>query len=160
MCSRSASSAPTAIVQTETITRADPFNVDQFLARPLIARVATTGPTVRPVWYLWEEHAFWWLTGSWSRLQTILEDDARAALVVDTCDLETGEILQVVAKGTVEVLDFDSERARRWGSRYLGPDERAWGRFREGVFEDRSTRFVRLAPASLRAKDLSYSPAS
>lgn len=125
----------------------------------MIARVATTGPTVRPVWYLWEERAFWWLTGSWSRLQTILERDARVALVVDTCDLETGEVLQVVAKGKVEVRDFDLERARRWGSRYLGPDERAWGRFREGVFDDPSTRFLRLAPASLRAKDLSYSPA-
>lgn len=140
-------------------SRADPFDLDAFLARPLLARVATNGPTIRPLWYLWEERAFWWLTGSWSRLQAILERDARVALVVDTCDLETGEVLQVVAKGTVDVLNFDLERARRWGSRYLGPDERAWGRFRAGVFDEPSTRVLRLAPASLRAKDLSYSPA-
>lgn len=147
-------------LEGDAITRADPFDLDAFLARPLLARVAMNGPTVRPVWYLWEEHAFWWLTGSWSRLQAILERDARAALVVDTCDLETGEVLQVVAKGMVDVLDFDLERARRWGTRYLGLDERAWGRFRAAVFGDPSTRFLRLAPASLRAKDLSYSPAS
>ncbi len=133
--------------------------MDAFLARPLTARVATAGPMLRPVWYLWEQRAFWWLTGRWSRLRTILEQDPRVALCVDTCDLESGEILQVVAKGAVEVLDFDPERARRWGSRYLGPDERAWGRFREGVFDDPTTRFLRLAPTSLRAKDLSYSPA-
>lgn len=144
----------------DAITRADPFDLDAFLARPLVARVATTGPTVRPVWYLWEEAAFWWLTGSWSRLSSLLEGDARVALVVDTCDLETGEVLQVVAEGTLDDRDFDLERARRWGTRYLGPDERAWGRFRAAVFDDPSTRFLRLAPASLRAKDLSYSPAS
>ncbi len=34
---------------------ADPFDVDAFLAQPLIARGATVGPTVRPVWYIWEE---------------------------------------------------------------------------------------------------------
>src|SRR5690348_15522230 len=37
-------------------------NLDDFLARPLVARVATHGPTVQPVWYIFEERAFWWLT--------------------------------------------------------------------------------------------------
>ena len=32
----------------------DDFDVDEFLAQPLVARVATNGPTVRPVWFLWE----------------------------------------------------------------------------------------------------------
>ncbi|CAM5274868.1 hypothetical protein SPURM210S_06182 [Streptomyces purpurascens] len=35
------------------------FDVDAFLRRPLTARLATNGPTVRPVWFLWEEDAFW-----------------------------------------------------------------------------------------------------
>jgi len=39
-----------------------------------------------------------------------------------------------------------------------GPDERSWGRFQAGVFEDPTTRFMRLAPATLRARDLSYVP--
>jgi nitroimidazol reductase NimA-like FMN-containing flavoprotein (pyridoxamine 5'-phosphate oxidase superfamily) len=37
------------------------FDLDAFLGQSLVARVATvgrTGPTVRPLWYLWEEHAF------------------------------------------------------------------------------------------------------
>ena len=138
------------------------FDLDGFLGQPLVARVATAGPggpSVRPVWYLWEERAFWWLTGGWSRLPVILERDPGVALVVDTCDLQAGEVLQVIARGSGEVLAFDAERARRWGRRYLGPDERAWGRFQEGVFRDPTTRFVRLAPTSLRARDLSYSPA-
>ena len=137
---------------------ADGFDLDGFLGQPLVARVATVGPTVRPVWYLWEERAFWWLTGGWSRLAAIAERDPAVALVVDTCDLQTGVVLQVTASGAVEQLPFDADRARRWGRRYLGPDERSWGRFQSGVFEDPTTRFMRLAPATLRARDLSYVP--
>lgn len=134
----------------------DDFDLDVFLSQPLVAHVATSGPTVRPVWYLWEERAFWWLTGDWSRLPALLERDARVALVVDTCDLATGIVLQVVARGSAEVLPFDRERARRWGSRYLGPDERHWSRFSDGVLHEPSTRFVRLSPTTLSARDLSY----
>ena len=134
------------------------FALDAFLSQRLVARVAASGPSVRPVWYLWEERAFWWLTGGWSRLPALLARDPRIALVVDTCDLATGCVLQVLARGSAELLPFDVQRARRWGSRYLGPDERRWGRFADGVFHDASTRFVRLAPTTLRARDLSYSP--
>jgi len=132
------------------------FDLDVYLAQPLIARLATNGPSVRPVWYLWEESAFWWLTGGWSALGKLLTDDPRVALTVDTCDLLTGTVLQVIARGKAELLPFDPERARRWGSRYLGSDESHWGRFATGVFEDSSTRFVRSKPTSLVARDLSY----
>jgi hypothetical protein len=47
---------------------AHPFDIDAFLAQPLVARVATNGPTVRPVWFLWEEGAFRILTGPWTKL--------------------------------------------------------------------------------------------
>ncbi len=40
------------------------FDLDVFLEQPLVARLATAGPLIRPVWFLWEEKAFWWLTGS------------------------------------------------------------------------------------------------
>ncbi len=77
----------------------DDFDVDDFLAQPLVARVATNGPTVRPVWFLWEDGAFWWLTGSWSHLVEHLHDDPAVALVIDTCDLVTGQVRQVQAWG-------------------------------------------------------------
>jgi Pyridoxamine 5'-phosphate oxidase len=115
----------------------DGFDLDRFLGRPLLARVATIGrrgPTVRPLWYLWEEQAFWWLTGGWSKLGALVERDPRVALVVDTCDLDRGEVLQVTARGTAQIRPFDTDRARRWGRRYLGPDERHWRRFRGDVW--------------------------
>lgn len=142
-----------------TWTVDDGFDLDGFLGQPLVARVATigkTGPSVRPVWYLWEGRAFWWLTGGWSGLGQLLERDPRVALVVDTCDLKRGEVLQVTARGRAELHPFEADRARRWGRRYLGPDESDWRRFQGEVFDDPTSRFVALAPTVLRARDLSY----
>ena len=138
----------------------DGFDLDAFLSAPLVARVATARPSVTPVWYLWEHHAFWWLTGGRSSLPALIERDPRVAMVVDTCDLGSGSVLQVVARGSAELLAFDADRARRWGRRYLGEDESHWGRFADGVFHDPSTRFVRLTPTTLRARDLSFEPAT
>lgn len=133
------------------------FDLEGFLAQPLVARVATAGPTIRPVWYLWEEGCFWWLTGRWARLSELLRENPRIALVVDTCDLDAGRVLQVIASGEAEILPFDPHRARRKLVRYLGPDEGLWDkRFTTGTFEEPSTRFARLAPTALRARELSF----
>jgi hypothetical protein len=86
----------------------------------------------------------------------VLERETRVALVVDTCDLDRGEVLQVTARGDAELHPFDADRARRWGRRYLGPDESHWRRFQASVFDDPETRFVALEPTVLRARDLSY----
>jgi len=138
---------------------AAPFDVDAFLAQPLVARLAAAGPTVRPIWFLWEDAAFWWLTGGWSRIPALLERDPAVSLVVDTCDLSTGRTLQVTASGRAEVVAFDPARARRKLVRYLGSDEDRWDeRFRSGTFDDPSTRWARLVPDRLVVRDVSFSP--
>ncbi len=134
------------------------FPLDDFLAEPLVARVAAAGPTIFPVWFLWEDASFWWLTGEWSRLPRILARDPAVALAVDTCELESGRVLQVIARGDAELMPFERDRARRILARYLGPNEDAWDpeRFVAGTLESSTTRFVRLRPLDLRARDLSY----
>ena len=138
------------------------FDVDEFLARPLTARVATNGPTVRPAWYLWEDGAFWILTGPWARLLSRVRADPALALVVDECDLSTGRIRQVIGRGSAEVLAFDVARGRRKLARYLGDDEERWDqRFRRYLHDDpaeQGTAWLRLRPSSLVARDLSYTP--
>ncbi|HEX6713755.1 MAG TPA: pyridoxamine 5'-phosphate oxidase family protein [Thermoleophilaceae bacterium] len=135
----------------------DGFDLESFLARPLLARVATAGPTVRPVWFLWEDNRFWWLTGPWSQLPALLASDPRVALVVDTCDLATGEVLQVTASGAAGIVPFDADRARRKLSRYLGEDMTRWDRrFREGTFDEPEAAFASLEPQRLVARDLSF----
>ncbi|WP_103334703.1 pyridoxamine 5'-phosphate oxidase family protein [Amycolatopsis sp. CA-126428] len=131
--------------------------IDDFLARPLTARVATDGPTVRPTWYLWEDGAFWILSGPWSRLPALLRSRPRVALCVDVCDLETGVVLQVLASGDAEVRPFDVARGRRKLVRYLGADEQRWDpRFREYLHGDVGAVWVYLRPSRLVAKDLGY----
>jgi nitroimidazol reductase NimA-like FMN-containing flavoprotein (pyridoxamine 5'-phosphate oxidase superfamily) len=136
------------------------FEIDDFLSRPLTARVATNGPTVRPVWFLWEDRAFWILTGPWARLLSRVREDPALALVVDECDLRTGRVRQVIARGSAEVLAFDVARGRRKLARYLGDDEERWDqRFRRYLYEDpaeKGTTWLRLRPSSLVARDLSY----
>jgi nitroimidazol reductase NimA-like FMN-containing flavoprotein (pyridoxamine 5'-phosphate oxidase superfamily) len=136
------------------------FEIDEFLSRPLTARIATNGPTVRPVWFLWEDGAFWILTGPWARLLSRVREDPALALVVDECDLSTGRVRQVIARGRAEVLAFDVPRGRRKLARYLGADEERWDqRFRRYLHDDpaeKGTAWLRLRPSSLVARDLSY----
>lgn len=134
-------------------------DLDAFLAQPLVARVAASGPTVRPVWFLWEDGCFWWLTGSWSALAQRLADDPAVALVVDTCDLSTGSVLQVTAAGVAEVVSLDRDRAVRKLTRYLGRDLSGWpARFLEPL-DDPETRMIRLFPRhGPTLRDLSFHP--
>jgi nitroimidazol reductase NimA-like FMN-containing flavoprotein (pyridoxamine 5'-phosphate oxidase superfamily) len=137
--------------------RAD-FELDGYLAEPRVARVATNGPRVTPVWFLWEESAFWWLTGPWSVLPERLATDPTVALVVDSCDLATGQVRQVRAWGAATIVPYDSDRAYRKLSRYLGADVGRWdtSRFRIEDPGSTDTRFVRLEPTRLAAIDLSF----
>jgi len=102
------------------------FDVDAFLAEPLTARIATNGPTVRPIWYHWEEGCFWIMNGPWAKLFARVQTDPEVALIVDVCELDKGRVLQVMAHGAVEIVPFDIPRARRLLHRYLGPDEASW----------------------------------
>jgi hypothetical protein len=142
-----------------------PFDVDAFLAQPLTARLATEGPTVRPVWHLWEEGAFWILTGPWTRLyhRVRATPTDELALVVDVCDLATGLVRQVIARGHPELWPFDVPRGHRKLTRYLGADESRWDpRFVHYLRDDpreRGTVWLHLRPARLTAHDLSYTPA-
>ncbi|WP_327659516.1 MULTISPECIES: pyridoxamine 5'-phosphate oxidase family protein [unclassified Streptomyces] len=136
------------------------FDVDTFLRQPLTARLATSGPTVRPVWFLWEDGAFWVLTGPWARLFDRVKDDPDVALVVDECDVSTGRVQQVIARGRAELVPFDVARGRRKLVRYLGADEAQWDERFVGYLYDepseRGTMWLKLRPTSLTAKDLSY----
>lgn len=102
------------------------FDLDSFLAEPHQAYVSTNGPTVRPLWYQWEDGCFWMMSGPWAKLFQRIQKDPEIALLIDVCDIGKGRVLQVMASGAVEVVAFDIPRARRLLHRYLGPDEASW----------------------------------
>lgn len=84
-----------------------------------------------------------------------LERDPRAAVVVDTCDLERMEFLQVIMRGRAEVVPFDPGLSRRKLRRYLGDDESAWHPDFQFYADD--ARLVRFTPERTVVKDLSKS---
>jgi nitroimidazol reductase NimA-like FMN-containing flavoprotein (pyridoxamine 5'-phosphate oxidase superfamily) len=132
--------------------------VDEFLARPLVAHLATAGPAVRPVWFWWDGTAFWWLTGDWSRLEETLQRDSAVMLVIDSCDLTTGEVLKVTVRGQAEVVELQREIAVRKLSKYLGADQSRWPheRFHQPL-QDGTSRLVRLQPDKPpNLRDLSF----
>jgi len=140
---------------------AQDFDVDRFLARPLTARLATVGPRVRPVWYLWEAGSFWIMTGPWTTVPADVAEDGNVAIAVDTCDILTGECLQVIARGHGRVVPYDVAQGRRKLERYLGADELRWdGRFRRYLSQEPQAMWLNVTPASLVARDLSFTPSS
>jgi hypothetical protein len=60
---------------------------------------------------LWEDGAFWVLTGPWARLFDHVRSNPRVTLVVDVCDIEKGLAQQEIARGDAELVPFDIREA-------------------------------------------------
>lgn len=139
-----------------------PEEVDEFLSGPLTGQLATNGPTIRPLWYQWEDNAFWIISGPWAKLHRRVQKDPSVAFCVDVGDFDNGLVKQVIAHGAVQIHDYDVERARRLLYRYLGPDEESWsdspddyrGYLRDGG--PPGAVFLRLEPAKMTALNFSY----
>lgn len=136
--------------------RGDAVDVDRFLQRPLVARVATNGPTLRPVWYLYDEPSFYWLTDTANYLHRAVLTGERLVLVVDVCDLSTGEVVHIRARGHGEIIPVDRERAMRKFARYLGDQESKWDPRFVPSLDFPSTRMCRFTPSSMEASDASF----
>jgi hypothetical protein len=134
----------------------DSVDITAFLQRPLVARVATNGPTLRPIWYLYEEPTFFWLTDTSSYLHEAVLRGEHLVLVVDDCDISTGEVIYVRARGQAEIIAVDKPRAMRKFARYLGGDESRWDpRFVPSLALP-TTRMCRFTPSSMEAADVSF----
>jgi hypothetical protein len=134
----------------------DPVDIAMFLQRALVARVATNGPTLRPIWYLYEDPTFFWLTDTSNYLHRAALRGERLVLVVDVCEISTGEVIHVRAGGQAEIIAVDKPRAMRKFARYLGADESQWDPRFVRSLELPTTRMCRFTPASIEAADVSF----
>ncbi len=134
------------------------FDVDSFLARPLLAHLATSGeggPCETPVWFLWEDGAIWMIAGSSSSFPKRLQHDPRAAIGIVDFDLERGVLRHLGLRGMATVEPVDVERRTRLIRRYLGSQEQWDPWFREAVI-DRQDLMVKFIPQTAVARDQSY----
>jgi hypothetical protein len=134
--------------------------LDEFLARPLFAHLATAsdeGPRDSPVWFLWEDGAVW-IIGS-RRRDTFpgrLEREPRCAVGIVDFDREWGLVAHVGMRGLATIEPFDPDRAYRLLARYLGASTAGWDpRFRD-TLDDADNLFVRFVPETVVARDQSY----
>lgn len=102
------------------------FDLDAFLAEPHVVQVATNGPTIRPLWFQWEDGIFWVISGPWAKLFTRLQTDPKVALLVEVNEADTGRVYQVMARANAEFTPYDIPKVRRMLHRYLGSDESTW----------------------------------
>ena len=138
------------------------FDLDAFLAEPRPCQLATNGPTIRTLDFLWEDGCFWIPSGPWAKLLDRVTKDPKVVLIVDTTEYSTGRIYQVVASGDMEVMPYDVARVRRMMTRYMGPDESKWsnsptdypGFVRDGG--PPGAVLLKLKPKKLVANNFSY----
>jgi nitroimidazol reductase NimA-like FMN-containing flavoprotein (pyridoxamine 5'-phosphate oxidase superfamily) len=138
-------------------------DLDEFLARPLFAHLATAsddGPRDSPVWFLWEDGAIW-IIGSRrdDSFPARLERNPRCAIGVVDFVQELGRVHHVGMRGRATIEPFDSKRAERLLVRYLGAGREAWDRRFRDTLVDPDNVLVRFVPDSVVARDVSYEPA-
>jgi nitroimidazol reductase NimA-like FMN-containing flavoprotein (pyridoxamine 5'-phosphate oxidase superfamily) len=108
-----------------------PVQMTAFLARPLIARLATADggqPRVVPMWYRWDGGSLWMETSPTFPNYRILKRNPRAAVTIDE-SLGGLQLRAVVMVGDMEIIDEPAtgveDELRRIYQRYLTRDEMA-----------------------------------
>jgi nitroimidazol reductase NimA-like FMN-containing flavoprotein (pyridoxamine 5'-phosphate oxidase superfamily) len=106
-----------------------PEVMDRFLARPLIARLATSDgdrPRVLPMWFWWDGADVWMETSPTFASFRVLKRNPHAALTIDEA-LSGLAMRAVVMRGRVEIIEAPLDEVmatvRRIHQRYLSPEE-------------------------------------
>jgi hypothetical protein len=138
------------------------FDLDAFLALPLMAHLSTAspdGPRGSPVWFLWEEGHLWVIANrQHDTFAARIERDPRCAVGIVDFAPARGQLRHVGMRGRAEVVPFDRGRAVRKLVRYLGDDQSRWDR-RIFTLDDgaKPLIFVRFAPDTVVVRDQGYS---
>jgi PPOX class probable F420-dependent enzyme len=127
--------------------------VDAFLAERRLAHFATVDsdgrPRVRPVWYVWDDDAFWFTTRL--EIRHTGTDITRGSTVAVSIASEERPYRAVLAHGRAEVWSTDREVwLRRISFRYGEREGRFWLR---GAMKEPDRVVLRLVPDELIAWD-------
>jgi hypothetical protein len=137
----------------------DPFDLETFLARPLIAHLATAsadGPRESPAWFLWEEGAVWLIGTSSDSFPKRIRLEPRCSIGFVEFALDRGVLLHVGMRGTAAVLPLSDERLHRLLRCYLGGDETKWNPLFAQTVIEKLDLMVRFTPESVVMRDQSY----
>ncbi len=135
------------------------FELEEFLARPLFAHLATAsehGPRESPVWFSWEEGSLWIIGDSKDTFPKRVEREPRCAIGIVDFDHKTGLVQHAGFRGRSTVEPVDRNRVRRLFSRYLGVDETGWDEVFLEALDDPDLVFIRFKPETVVVRNQSY----
>lgn len=135
------------------------FELDEVLAKPLMAHLATAspgGPRDSPVWFLWEDGAIWLIGSHADSFPARLRSEPRCAVNIVEFDAGRGILRHVGIRGRAEIMNLDRSRLDRLLLRYLGPDKSEWNAWFVETIVEPLDLMIRLAPESIIARDMSY----
>jgi nitroimidazol reductase NimA-like FMN-containing flavoprotein (pyridoxamine 5'-phosphate oxidase superfamily) len=129
--------------------------LNAFLGRPLIARLATSAddcPRVLPMWYWWDGEHMWFETSPTFRNVRTLRANPRAAVVVDE-SLGGLRLRAAILEGAVDVLegpaDLIHDVVLRIYHRYLEPGSPS----PEEMLGGSSHVLLRMTPETIKSWD-------
>jgi hypothetical protein len=137
--------------------KANSFDLEEFLSRPLFAHLSTnseSGPRGSPVWFLWRDSAVWIIGNPRENsFQYRIAKEPRCAVGIVHFDVEKGIVRHVGFRGRAEVEPFDAHTARQLFSKYLGKKEECWDtRFKESL-EDPYAFLIKFTPETAVVRD-------
>ncbi|MEM0350192.1 MAG: pyridoxamine 5'-phosphate oxidase family protein [Archaeoglobaceae archaeon] len=111
--------------------------IQEFLSKPLIARIATVGkdltPNVHPVWFLYDGEFIYISTGKFSAKVRNIIRNPKVAVVVDVSEKEGNK--GVIIRGTAEIVESE-ELSRKVLLKYLSPEDPEFQRkFTPGILQ-------------------------
>jgi nitroimidazol reductase NimA-like FMN-containing flavoprotein (pyridoxamine 5'-phosphate oxidase superfamily) len=145
------------MTQTES-GKMSPQMIDEYLALPLIARLATADPDscqphAVPVWYAWQDGAIWISSFASTRKVRVLKANPLCSIAIDSA--ESGWANQaVILEGAAELVTQPRELVYSISTliytRYLGEqgvleaDPQSW-------IHDNENLLIKLTPRKIRA---------
>jgi hypothetical protein len=136
------------------------FDLQEFLARPLFAHLATIsaeGARESPVWFHWDGEAIWIIGGE--SFPRNIERDGRCALGIVDWNLASGLLHHVGLRGMAEVVAWREEMALAIFEKYFGQDRTQWDRrFDDVLGGGHELQLVKFMPETVVMRDQSYKP--
>lgn len=129
-----------------------PEMLSEFLAQPLIARLATASPStcrphVVPVWFAWDGQSVWISAFRSTRKIKELQANPLCSIAIDTADSAV-DFRGVVFEGAAELVtapaDFVQRKTEQVYARYLGEEVRQ-PRYQSWIY-DPENLLIRLNP--------------
>jgi len=130
--------------------------IDEFLALPLLARLATADPAtgqphVVPLWYGWDGASIWISSFRSTRKIRELQKNPRVSICVDMAE-EGKETKAVILEGEAELITAPFELLKQqttWVyTRYLGP-EGVLAKDPQSWIADPENLLIKLTPAKI-----------